>query len=73
MSYYAGTFLGGVLLGFSTFVFDWSIEGYSDIALSLMCIPFGLLTVVGLYWIFKKTWSSKKEFVDERVIDEFTV
>src|SRR5690349_14127334 len=58
VSYYAGTFIGGIILaliyelGFSS-----SIEDINDILLGVLALPFGLLMCWGFYHILKRSWS----------------
>ncbi|MEL6625575.1 MAG: hypothetical protein AAFS00_00845 [Bacteroidota bacterium] len=58
--YYVGTFLGGIILGVVFLIFDWgNIEEWNDIVLSLMAMPFGIGSCVGLYFILKSIWEKK--------------
>ena len=57
LSYYFGLITGGIFLGILLEIFmPGTIDSMNDIALSLLCIPFGLLACFGLYWIFKYAW-----------------
>ena len=57
LSYYFGLAIGGVLVGISIeFFYPNTIDTYNELALSALCIPFGLLACFGLYWIFKNAW-----------------
>ncbi|MDC8006326.1 hypothetical protein POV27_19890 [Aureisphaera galaxeae] len=70
LSYYAGTFIFGVLFAF--YIEIWSnssIYDYSDIGLGLMAVPFGLLTCAGFYFLLKRMWKKDKK-VDEDLIDD---
>ena len=52
-----GLITGGIFLGILLEIFmPGTIDSMNDIALSLLCIPFGLLACFGLYWIFKYAW-----------------
>ena len=64
VSYYVGTFIAGILIGilYVLIANDLSgLENTPDIVLSLMALPFGLLSCWGLYTILKKQW--KKNIV----------
>ncbi|GAB5400405.1 MAG: hypothetical protein Aureis2KO_19900 [Aureisphaera sp.] len=70
VSYYAGAFIFGILLGI--YIELWgsmSIDDYSDLALGFMAMPFGILTCIGLYQILKRIWK-KETKVDEDLIDD---
>lgn len=56
-SYYAGSILGGILLVvFAALFFDSDITTWSDIALSIISVPFGGLVCLGLYKILENSW-----------------
>jgi hypothetical protein len=68
--YYAGTFLGGILLFALDMLLDLQIvDGTSDTALGLLAFPFGLLAVWGLYKISKKNWSKNLSYTDSDSLD----
>lgn len=57
LSYYFGLVTGGIVLGILLEIFmPGTVDSMNDMALSLLCIPFGLLACFGLYWIFKNAW-----------------
>lgn len=70
LSYYAGTFIGAfflVIVGDLTgaFIFDES----NELVLSLISIPFGILSCWGFYKILERNWGKEEKF-NENIIDE---
>ena len=60
VTYYIGTFIGGLILGILFLLFSWgNIEEWNDIVISLMAMPFGIGSCVGLYFILKNVWEKK--------------
>jgi hypothetical protein len=56
-SYYGGTIIVGVILGIIAAVWnDGLVDEGNDIFLSLIALPFGILTVWGVYKILEKRW-----------------
>lgn len=70
ISYYAGTFLGGVLLGLGEVYGLWYISDLNDLLLGFIALPFGILTVIIFYQILKRNLAKKKERQDSDLIDE---
>jgi|AntRauTorckE5430_2_1112549.scaffolds.fasta_scaffold01424_3 hypothetical protein len=67
--YYAGTFIGGVLIGLIALSADMDIEDTNDRLLGLMALPVGILFSYLLYKYLEKKW--KSEYVDpELALDE---
>ena len=74
ISYYAGTFLGGVILGLGEVYGLWQISHLNDLVVGFIALPFGILTVVIFYQILKRNLAKKKETQDSDLIDEeFTI
>lgn len=70
VAYYAGTFIGGVLIAM-LLEFNNSLDNTEDILLGLMAMPLGLLTCWGFYRILKKQWSAGKKIEsDVNILDE---
>jgi Ni/Fe-hydrogenase subunit HybB-like protein len=66
-SYYAGLAIGGFILGALLEIFaSGGVNSFSDFALSLMAIPFGLIACFGLYWIFKNAWQGDELKVNDQ-------
>jgi len=58
ISYYAGTFIGGIVLALIyEFGLSQSIEDINEILLSVMALPFGILVCWGFYHLLKRSWS----------------
>ena len=74
-TYYAGTFIAGILLGFVIFFFNGedTFDNMSDTALSLMALPFGLLATWGLYQYLKKRWArTTLPTTNAEILDDLT-
>lgn len=62
VSYYAGTFIGGIIVAIFYEIFgSTSIQTENDIILSFMVLPFGLLACWGLYTLLKRRWSKNHD------------
>lgn len=69
--YYLGTFLSGMIIAIvSELVFKYPIDNIEDIVLSIMAMPFGLLTVWLLYKFLEKKWKNTNQFTDSDILDE---
>lgn len=59
-SYYAGTFVAGVVIVVVGLQVNSSFtDNTSDLMLGLMAFPFGLLVVWGVYKLLQRSWSNK--------------
>ncbi len=65
VSYYAGTFIGGLILGTLIELKQWEVD---DVAAGFLALPFGLAVTYGLYQYFKNSWAKKQ--LDETILDE---
>jgi len=67
LSYYAGTFIGGMIIGVIIVARegDMGLDNMNDLALGLMAVPIGLLACWGLYKMLKKQWSSAHDVIDD--------
>ena len=64
--YYAGTFIGGIILGILDAIIGIDFDWDNNIALSLIALPFGMASAYLFYFILKKQWErSFVEFQDE--------
>lgn len=71
LSYYAGTFLAGILIAIGLeLLSEASIDEMSDIALSFMALPFGLLACWGFYQFLKRKWSQVEVVADSGLLDD---
>jgi amino acid transporter len=60
-TYYAGTFLFGLLLGITLEIFSpGTLEGMHDFVLGLIAIPFGLFSCWGLYYLLRRIWEGQR-------------
>lgn len=65
VSYYAGTFIGGLLIGlFYELVIYESIDSLNSIVLNLMALPFGMLICYVTYTILKNHWKKNRNEFD---------
>lgn len=72
-SYYVGTFIAGVgIIIYQEIAFADTYRGVgsSDIALSLISIPFGILACFGFYKILEKTWSKNPNEFNPDILDD---
>lgn len=71
VTYYTGAFLGGIILGLISIIWeDFNIEYMSDMQLGLMAIPFGLLTCFGVYSLLKRIWTKYQKEEEVVSIDD---
>jgi hypothetical protein len=69
-SYYAGTFITGVIIGAIAVAFDKpELLELDPIVLGLMAVPGGLLLCWGFYVLLKKSWDKSKSKLDPEVLD----
>jgi hypothetical protein len=61
ISYYAGTFIGGIILGIIGLLANSDfMETMPNLAINLIALPFGLLACWGFYKILENRWSRPK-------------
>jgi branched-subunit amino acid ABC-type transport system permease component len=59
-SYYAGTFVGGLILGVLDVYLEFEIN-WENSATNFIFLPFGLLSAYLFYYLLKRNWSKKQE------------
>jgi len=70
VSYYLGTFLGGVLIAVVIeLVLSGSIDEYSDTALAFMAFPLGLATCWLFHFLLKRHWTKRPAFNNDEALD----
>lgn len=57
VSYYAGVFIGGGILGALDVFLDLRIDWDNNLMMSFLAIPFGIGSVCLFYYLLKKNWS----------------
>lgn len=67
--YYAGTFIGGIILGILDALIGFDFDWDNDIALGLIALPFGLATAYLFYFILKKQWEKSFVIVEDEIQD----
>ncbi len=68
VSYYASTFIFGLLIGTTLeIVSPGTVAGMSDLVLGLMALPFGVLSTVGLFYLLKHIWEGNSKDVKQQM------
>ena len=68
--YYGGSFIAGFIIGITAVLLGSNfMEETSDVVLGLMALPFGLLTVWGVYKILQRKWSRELKISDGDSLD----
>lgn len=71
ISYYAGTFLGGMILAILwDILFSDSMDASPSFILSLLVVPMGLLACWGFYKILETQWEKGEKVSDTEILDE---
>jgi MFS family permease len=55
-TYYAGTAIGGFVLGVANELFDLGVNWDNMFGLSLIALPFGVLLATIVYFLLKRNW-----------------
>lgn len=63
--YYAGTAIGGLILGFVFLLTHTNFDWNNTVITSLIAIPFGLGTDYLFYIVLRKMWTKKENAKDE--------
>ncbi|WP_298420105.1 hypothetical protein [uncultured Kordia sp.] len=62
VSYYGGAFVAGIIIGvYSEFSGSYILDNLSDIQLTFIFLPIGILACWGFYQLLKKNWKKKFE------------
>lgn len=70
-TYYGGTFVGGICIGIYDVIAGTNLSDSSNtIVLSLIAMPFGLLSVWGLYKFLENKWGSQRSEEEESLDNE---
>lgn len=70
ITYYTGTFIGGICIGLYYEVYlSTPFEELGNFKLGLITLPIGLLFCWGLYIVLKKKWSKKTIEGDNGMLD----
>ncbi len=70
VTYYSGQFILGILIAlYDEFQGTDIIDSSSDLELSLMGMPIGLLACAGVYYLLRYNWRKNKK-PEENLIDE---
>jgi hypothetical protein len=69
-SYYIGTFMGAFIVAIIGLLWDYDItNNISDLTLSLMAMPFGVASVIGLYKFLQNKWGKAIKNTDNDSLD----
>jgi amino acid permease len=70
-SYYAGLFIGAMIIGIVYELFIGSVDDVNDTVLGVMALPIGVLSCWGLYRILKSRWGKVETFsaTSDEVLD----
>lgn len=69
ISYYAGSFLVGVVLGIAQLIFPFSTDDYPAVVWNIIALPFGVLSCWGTYKYLEWKWGKKNSFDTEETLD----
>ena len=70
VSYYVGTFIGGLVIGIGIALFsETPVEEINDWIFNLLAIPFGLLACWGTYKILERNWSKTNIVSSDDILD----
>ena len=61
VSYYAGTFIGGIAIGVLAEIYAFSIDDTPTLVIGFLTLPAGVLTCWGTYKILERQWSKPAE------------
>ena len=73
LSYYLGTFIGGIVLYLGLDVFGGKpIEEINDLFINLLAFPFGAFACWLFYYLLKKNWSKPAsiEITESDILDD---
>lgn len=60
VSYYAGSAIGGIIIGLLSELFGWYLDFDNNLILIAIAIPFGLGTVALFHYLLKKNFEQNK-------------
>lgn len=70
IAYYVGTFIAGIVLVLGLEVIDpGSIDSQSELGLSIMALPFGLLSCYLFYKFLERVWTNKSRQSTDDLLD----
>lgn len=68
VSYFAGLFFGGTLIGFAVVLSGGEVTDDNETWYSLLAVPIGVFTCWITYVLLKRSWSKPRE-IDPRTLD----
>lgn len=68
--YYAGTAIGGVILGVADELLGLNINWDNTFSMSLIALPFGLLTAFLGYYLLKRQWKKSEVVMSKDEIQD---
>lgn len=70
LSYYAGSFVGGIILAIAGELMGYSIDDMSEIAIGLMAMPLGLLSCWLYYKYLERAWTGVPQSQHSDILDD---
>jgi hypothetical protein len=67
--YFAGTFIGGIIIALLCNIIEYDLELIPDVVLNLLALPFGLLLCWIVYFTLEKNWKNNSAANDVETID----
>ena len=65
--YYAGSAIGGIIIGIAAVLLGFDIENANTTALGLLTIPFGIATDYLFYYLLRKNWERNAFLIKDEI------
>jgi len=69
LSYYLGTFIGGIVLVLIEPFTGFNVETANEYLINFLALPFGLLSCYGFYQLLKFQWARRPSSTTEELLD----
>lgn len=69
LSYYLGTFIGGIVLVLIEPFTGFNVETANEFLIGFLALPFGLLSCYGFYQLLKFQWIKRPASTTEELLD----
>ena len=69
ITYYVGTFVGGIVLALFDELFGFGINWENNFTLGLIALPFGIASVYLLYILLQRKWKKSVSLVKDEIQD----
>jgi len=67
--YFAGTFIGGIIIALICNIVEYDVESIPDMVLNLLALPVGLLICWIFYFTLEKNWKNNSASNDVETLD----